>query len=236
MSHPRIFVSYRRADAGGEAGRLYDGLVEAFGAERVFRDVSSIEFGDDFVRSIRENLEKSDVVLVVIGPDWAGGPGEAGATRLFDERDFVRFEVDEALRGRARLIPVLVGGARMPQPDEVPEVLRPLLDANAFSLREDRDHHFLVEEIRTPGGARREERQLGERHKLDPKPLVALAILAALLVVRLDRPWLLTVLALPAVLCGWALWDIRRTGRRGAIVAVAGLALTLLFAIVTLAT
>jgi hypothetical protein len=43
----RIFISYRRRETAGYAGRLYDGLVDHFGSERVFMDVT-MEPGVDF--------------------------------------------------------------------------------------------------------------------------------------------------------------------------------------------
>jgi hypothetical protein len=45
---PEIFLSYRRADAAGTAGRLFDRLSQHFGTGQVFRDIDSIEAGDNF--------------------------------------------------------------------------------------------------------------------------------------------------------------------------------------------
>ena len=51
---PTIFISYRRNDASGHAGRLYDRLVDRFGKEKLFRDVDQIHYGEDFVEAIDE--------------------------------------------------------------------------------------------------------------------------------------------------------------------------------------
>src|SRR5215831_683400 len=66
----RIFISYRREDSAGSAGRLHDTLVKQFGPDHVFRDVADIYAGDDFRQAIEREIGQSDVVLVVIGPRW----------------------------------------------------------------------------------------------------------------------------------------------------------------------
>ena len=48
-----IFVSYRREDAEGEAGRLFDDLVAQFGEDSVFLDVEAIEVGRDYSQGDR---------------------------------------------------------------------------------------------------------------------------------------------------------------------------------------
>src|SRR5260370_42296797 len=65
-----IFISYRRDDARGASGRLYDWLRIGFGRERVFRDVRSIGVGKWRVK-IDAALERSAVCVAVIGSPWA---------------------------------------------------------------------------------------------------------------------------------------------------------------------
>ena len=89
----RVFVSYRRNDVGGYAGRLHDGLVQRLGASSVFHDVSVIAPGTDFVELIDLELDRSDAVLVVIGPGWATAATAEGDVRLQQPDDFVRKEV-----------------------------------------------------------------------------------------------------------------------------------------------
>jgi hypothetical protein len=55
---PGIFVSYRRSDSQGEAGRLFDDLAKHFGEQSVFMDVSAIEAGRDFRKAIEEGVTK----------------------------------------------------------------------------------------------------------------------------------------------------------------------------------
>ncbi|MBK7564797.1 MAG: toll/interleukin-1 receptor domain-containing protein, partial [Propionivibrio sp.] len=65
-----IFISYRRADAGGHAGRVFDRLCHWFDAEVLFYDLDGIDVGDTFPESIKAAIDKAAVLLVLIGPDW----------------------------------------------------------------------------------------------------------------------------------------------------------------------
>jgi hypothetical protein len=136
---PRVFISYRRIDAPGEAGRLADHLRERFGEDRVFIDVDSIHAGDDFAHVIDGELAMCSAMLVVIGKTWAQCSDAMGRRKLEDPQDFVRLEVDTALRRNVRLVPVLVRGAVLPTADSLPVALRPLLRHQAFVLD---DTHF----------------------------------------------------------------------------------------------
>lgn len=129
----QIFLSYRRDDSAGFAGRLAEALESALGGNSVFRDVEDIHPGDDFVRSIERALDAVDVVLVMIGPDWLQ-TNDAGQRRLDAPDDFVRLEVLAALQSGKPVIPVLVGGAQMPCEQDLPGPLRPLLRRQAFNL------------------------------------------------------------------------------------------------------
>jgi hypothetical protein len=63
----RIFISYRRDDSAGHAGRLYDRLSTHFGEAQIFMDIDNIEFGMDFVEVIETAISSCKIVLVVIG-------------------------------------------------------------------------------------------------------------------------------------------------------------------------
>ena len=93
----RIFISYRRDDTAYPAGWLFDRLVERFGAEQIFKDVDSIELGDDFVEVLNEAVGSTDVLLALIGDKWLTVTGEEGARRLDDPDDFVRLEIEAEL-------------------------------------------------------------------------------------------------------------------------------------------
>ncbi len=124
-----IFVSYRRDDAAGHAGRLCDDLADRFGAAEVFHDIDSIAPGEDFVSSIQRAIASADVVLAVIGPDWAMVSDSQGQPRLSDPDDVVRMEIATALRTGKPVIPVLVGGASMPDGGVLPSDIAPLARA-----------------------------------------------------------------------------------------------------------
>lgn len=149
---PRVFISYRREDSAGQAGRLNDRLCAAFGAPQVFMDVDDIPPGENFVTILRRNVEAADVVLALIGPKWLARADGRGR-RLDDEADFVRLEVGEALARGKRVVPVLLNGTAMPTQQELPTLLHALATCQAFELsdtRFDRDAAALIESL---GGA-----------------------------------------------------------------------------------
>ena len=129
-----IFISYRREDSGGHAGRLCDRLTARFGGSRVFMDLQDIGPGQDFAQSIDEMIATCHCVIAVIGSRWL----EAIRTRARGGEDFVQHEITAALRRDITVIPVLVGGARMPQADDLPPALSALRHRNAFEVRDER--------------------------------------------------------------------------------------------------
>ena len=128
-----IFISYRRQDAAGYAGRLYDRLASHFGAERVFMDVEGIEPGLDFVDAIERAVASCEVLIVIIGPGWLA-TDDARKRRLDDPKDFVRIETAAALARNIRVVPVLVDNAVMPRAEELPADLAPLARRQAVEL------------------------------------------------------------------------------------------------------
>src|SRR5262249_47590648 len=106
----KIFLSYRRADSAGVAGRIYDRLGARFGAANIFKDVDDIPAGVHFGAYIREALAQCAVVLVLIGPRWLDAPGQDGTRRLDDPQDWVRTEIELALALKLTVLPVLVEG------------------------------------------------------------------------------------------------------------------------------
>lgn len=127
-----IFISYRRQDASGSAGRLADHLEKFFTEKAIFRDVSAIEDGQDFGEAIGKQLKSCSVFLAVIGPRWLDAVDANGQRRLNDPEDWPRKEIRVALqRNDIRVIPVLVDNARLPGEQELPDDLKPLLKRNA---------------------------------------------------------------------------------------------------------
>ncbi|MGI9412974.1 MAG: toll/interleukin-1 receptor domain-containing protein [Hyphomicrobiales bacterium] len=134
----RIFISYRRDDSQGSAGRLRDKLVQHFPAEHVFMDVDNVEPGIDFVTSIEEAVGDCDVLLAVIGRSWLSSADNQGRRRLDSPEDYVGLEIAAALARDIRVIPVLVDGAEMPHSEEMPAGIAMLARRNAIALRHDR--------------------------------------------------------------------------------------------------
>ena len=134
----KLFISYRRADARGIAGRLGDTLGAYFGDERVFRDIESIEGGADFGNVIEQNLQTADAIIVLIGPDWLTLQNEKGQRRIDDPEDWVAQEIAVAIELQKPIFPVLVENASMPRMEELPDKLKPLTRYNAMSISDDR--------------------------------------------------------------------------------------------------
>jgi TIR domain/WD domain, G-beta repeat len=135
----KIFLSYRREDAAGFALVLFGRLEQSFPAGSLFMDVEGgIGAGQDFVRVIEEQVNACDVMLALIGPDWLAVTDEAGRPRLENPEDFVRIEVESALKFGKRVIPVLVQKAEMPRARALPETLRALARRNAVGLTQER--------------------------------------------------------------------------------------------------
>lgn len=136
----QVFLSYRRSDAGGYAGRLADRLVYRLGRHRVFQDVTAIAPGEDFTAAIDGALDRSDAVLAVIGPGWLAATGPDGGRRLFEPGDYVHLELARALQRGVPVVPVLVGGAALPTVADLPEDLAGLVQRQAATLHDDTWH------------------------------------------------------------------------------------------------
>jgi hypothetical protein len=134
----KLFISYRRSDARGVAGRLSDTLGAYFGDDRVFRDIENIAGGADFGNVIEQNLQTADAVIVLIGPDWLSVQNENGQRRLDDPKDWVAQEIAAAIQMKKPVFPVLVDGASMPRAEELPDKLKLLPRYNAMSVSDDR--------------------------------------------------------------------------------------------------
>ena len=148
----RVFISYRRDDSAGHAGRLFDRIRQHFDDDSILMDIETIKPGEDFVKSVSEAAGSSDVVIVLIGRRWLTVTDDAGRRRLDDPGDIVRLEVRTALKHKnVRVIPALVDGAAMPDREDLPDDLETLARLNAFEIsdsRFDHDVHRLIESLR----------------------------------------------------------------------------------------
>jgi WD40 repeat protein len=143
----RVFISYRREDTKGIAGRIYDRLQAKFGRELVFMDIDSIPFGADFHDFLGNQVKQARIVLLLIGPRWAEVQDGAGRRRLENPNDFVRIEVEVALQNKRTVIPILIDGAQMPEAQALPEPLQALSRLNAAVLDAGRDFHSHMDRL-----------------------------------------------------------------------------------------
>jgi len=186
-----VFVSYRREDSAGYAGRLHESLERRLGEGEVFRDVDALQPGQDFVDAIADRLRACRACLVLIGRDWLNATDGSGRRRLEQDGDYVRLEIAAALaRPDVAVIPVLVEGAAMPPAEALPESIRALARRHATSLRDeawDSDVDRLASAVR---------RAAGLDHQTAPSPalrrpavslkwgLLAASVIAAFLLFR----------------------------------------------------
>jgi hypothetical protein len=163
-----IFVSYRRDDSSGHAGRLFDRLVSHFGKDRIFMDVDTIDPGEDFVTVIENAVSSCQILIAVIGRQWLTSDDDSSARRLDSPNDFVRLEIATALRRNIRVIPVLVQRANMPKPQDLPDDLAKFLRRNAIELSDLRWQHDvdqLISVMERVLSKRAEEARLAEAAK-----------------------------------------------------------------------
>jgi hypothetical protein len=175
-----VFISYRREDAAGHAGRLSDRLVARFGAQRVFMDVQDIQPGQNFVSAIEHTLNRCDCVLAVVGPRWL----DVLKQRQSGREDFVRSEIASALAKSITVIPVLVGGATIPPMDQLPADIAALSRCEAVDVRDDRFDEDAAHLVDFLAGGADADSALSPRVQVSQRTLVAgLAVLAAALII-----------------------------------------------------
>jgi predicted ATPase len=134
----RIAISYRRDDSAAICRAIFDRLTAHYGNESVFIDIERIPFGENFHDYIAHTLEKTDVLLVVVGPKWRGPRGKQ-PPRILDDDDPVRLEIETAAAAGTSVMPVLVQKARMPTEAELPKSLVWFAALNAAQVDEARD-------------------------------------------------------------------------------------------------
>lgn len=141
---PLIFISYRRADSSAASRWLAQTISSTFGPQRVFIDIESIRMGDKWAESIDLALQRSRILMPVIGPSWLRlADPEDGRRRLDKAGDWVCNEIAHALSANIRIIPILLSGTRTPKKDALPEKIQGLSQHQAFELRDERWEHDL---------------------------------------------------------------------------------------------
>jgi hypothetical protein len=146
----RIFLCYRREDTQGFAGRIYDNLASKYGQERVFRDIDSTPVGIRYSTWIESRVSQSSVMIVLIGNAWLSASDPAGQRRLDSPRDWVRREIEAALRQDIPIIPVRIQEARMPSEEELPQSIADLIEFQSAEVTDGRwayDMGLLIQAI-----------------------------------------------------------------------------------------
>ena len=142
-----IFVSYRRADSAGYAGRLVDQLKSRFG-DQVFLDVDSIRAGANFHEVIEDTFAKCGAVIVLIGKRWR--ERDESMPPFGDSTDVITQEIRIAMESKLPIVPVLVDGASMPTESSLPPSFANQSKLNAIDLRHasfERDMQAVSEEL-----------------------------------------------------------------------------------------
>ena len=129
-----VFISYRREDTGAYARLLQAFLGEHLPGMHVFMDLDSIEAGIDLTEVVESAVGSSVVFIALIGRRWLTSVDDYGQRRLDNPDDYVRSEIQAALQRHVRVIPVLVDGARVPRPQQLPNGLRQLARLHALEM------------------------------------------------------------------------------------------------------
>lgn len=173
----RIFISYRRDDSAGHAGRVFDRLKVEFGHGNLFMDVDAIPLGVNFVKYLGEQVGKCDVLLAIIGPAWLTLKHDDGSRRLDNPNDLVRVEIAAALARDIPVIPILLEGTRVPKAETLPQDLQELsqrhgLDVRHASFHADMDK--LVKGLKcSPAPPKPRKQETATTYTVPPKPVVA---------------------------------------------------------------
>jgi tetratricopeptide (TPR) repeat protein len=137
----KIFICYRRSEDEYAVEILYMHLVTAFGPDSVFRDVDGTHAGDKWKDVLETRVRNCQIMVVLIGPNWLTltAAGAGGRRRLDMPDDWVRFEIEIALKSEIRIVPVLLQqgphATLMPETGDLPESIRELRDSHAVTIR-----------------------------------------------------------------------------------------------------
>ncbi len=137
----QVFLCYRREGSSWVAGRIYDSLVRKFGRPAIFKDVDSIPLGINFREHIESAVQQCSVFLVIIYDGWTGKRIGSEARRIDDPDDFVRIEIESALRRQIPVIPLLIDNTSKTL-ESLPSTLSELRHRNGMRINNDLSFHM----------------------------------------------------------------------------------------------
>jgi TPR repeat protein len=154
----KIFISYRRDDSRYQARMIYEAFLRRMPRENVFMDIDTIPLGVNFVKVLEGWVEQCEVLLVLMGPDWANSTDpKTGKRRLDNPKDFVRVEIRGALTRDIPVVPVMLDGAEIPDEAQLPDDIKGLLSRNAEFVEYrnfDADVQRLIKKLGVGGSAK----------------------------------------------------------------------------------
>lgn len=139
---PSIFISYRRADDNGLIGRIYDRLVHEFGKDNIFKDIYSIDIGENFKKTIENKIIMSNFLLAIIGENWLDTSYSNKRTE-----DFVRLEILLAKENNIPILPITLSKVVMPSKKELPSELHFLNEKNSITIRPNLDFESDIKKL-----------------------------------------------------------------------------------------
>jgi hypothetical protein len=126
----RAFISYRRADRSELALLTSQKLKARLPEAAVFLDVENIEIGTDFSNAIFERIASCEIVILLIGASWI----EAISHSESRENDWVKMEVETALRLKKTVIPIVTECESDFYNMPLPGSIRELRDLNCLEI------------------------------------------------------------------------------------------------------
>ena len=139
-----IFLNYRKIDSTPETRSLKVIFDQVFGVDSTFLDNYTIYSGEEWPEKIKFELFNSQILIVVIGPDWLKVNDSFGNKLLDNTNDWVRIEIEKALYNKIDIIPILVAGAKIPLAEDLPNSIKEICNYQFYELR---DSHWKIDII-----------------------------------------------------------------------------------------
>lgn len=135
-----IFINYRKKDSQATVDHIADRLKQRFGELAVFKDDVDIRAGERWPERLRQEVDYSQIVIVIVGPSWLTAHDQHYRRRIDDPNDWVRLEIESSLASKKHLIVVLLDDTPMPPKEALPSgLLSSLPEIQALRFRSGAD-------------------------------------------------------------------------------------------------